>query len=114
MPDAVARREPAITFLAEQDGAVERELKSKLSELFLSERAVQRAYLVRVRYADAASITVALALLAAPQSKDTLVSAIGDVFRLMFGVGQHLDILFASPAQGAKISMVCRSFFQLA
>lgn len=110
MPDLVARREPTIHFLGEQDGQPERQLKSALSALFASGDAVQRAYLARVRYGDEQAANVALALVAAPASPE-LVDAVQKVFHSMFGIGQHLDIFFASPRQEAEISLTCRAFF---
>jgi hypothetical protein len=62
-----------------------------------------------VRYGDENVVNVALALIAARASRE-MVSAVPRVVHSMFGVGQHLDIFFASPAQEAEISSVCRPF----
>jgi hypothetical protein len=111
MSEVAERREPVIHFVGEQDGAVERELKTKLSELFATRQQVQRAYLVRVRYGNEPAINVALALIASAQQEE-LVAEVGQLFHSMFGIGQHLDVMFASPAQETRISAVCRQFFR--
>jgi SseB protein C-terminal domain len=110
MPDVVRRQESVIHFVGCQDGRPERDLKSGLCLLFAKELAVQRAYLVRVRYGDENVVNVALALVAAPASQE-LVDAVQKVFHSMFGIGQYLDIFFASPTQEAEISTECRPFF---
>ena len=112
MPNTSDRREAVIHFVEEQDGPSERELKSALCRLFAKGSSARRAYLVKVRYGDEDVVNVALAIVAAPASQE-LVAAVQGVFHAMFGTGQHLDILFASPTQEAEISSVCRPFFEV-
>ncbi len=113
MPDVNPRKEERIQFVTEQDGMAERQLKSALCKLFAAIRAVERAYLVRVRYGTRISAEVALALIAAPGREKELVVAIHKVFLPLFGVDQYLDVLFLSAVQETDVVKVCRPFFRL-
>jgi hypothetical protein len=107
----ISRKEPLIRFVGEQDGKPERELKVAFCKLFASGDAVQRAYLLRVNYGNPSITDVALALVVAPEAGNELLGDVQAVFHSMFGIGQHLDIFFASSTQEADISLVCRPFF---
>jgi hypothetical protein len=111
MSNIKERRELIIHFLGEQDGEAERELKLAFCRLFAPGNAVQRAYLVQVRYGNEDFMNVVLALIAARESKDDLLAAVQGTFHSMFGIGQHLDILFPSMEQEGEICRVCRPFF---
>ncbi len=100
-----------IRFLQEQDGIPEREFKEAVVPVL--KRAVQRAYLARIQYADTGTNAVALCL-RATGSEEPLVKAIGAVFSPIFGARQHLDIIFLNEDQERELAGVCRPFFESA
>lgn len=97
-----------VRFLHQQDGASEREFMQKVKTVLRG--VVQRAYLVRVEYANTGTSAVALCLCAAG-SKQSLATAVGAIFSRMFGSNQHLDILFLNSDQEREIIRVCVPFF---
>jgi hypothetical protein len=62
-----------IRFLGEQDGPPERELKSRLADLFRDCAAVQRAYLSQVDYANGSGRHVALCILSSSRIEREIV-----------------------------------------
>jgi hypothetical protein len=103
---------PEITFIGEQDGAVEAELKVCLVARFRSNAHVNQAYLVRVRYGDAPEVKVALCLEAGDKIQPQIVDAAGCEFRKIFNSDASMDILFLSPEQHARISSVAQPFYR--
>ncbi len=101
-----------LTFMGEQDGPPERDLKNALVQLLSRHQAVRRAYLARVSYGAPTGYEVALCL-AAPASGQ-LRRAVGDVFARQFNNTQHLDILFLKDSeQEAALAHVCRPFYEV-
>src|ERR1700687_2662750 len=98
-----------IKFVGEQDGPVEQRLKQKLSELFLRDRSVDKAYLARA-IIDGGP-TVVLALQTEGGDEPRLAEQVGSTFASIFSANQHLDVVFLSDEQHAKVRGVCRSFF---
>jgi hypothetical protein len=88
------RQPERVVFVGEQDGHIERDLKSMLSRLFSQSAGIGRAYLARVRYGDSTSPSVALCL-AADTDVDRLAIAktVSDAFAGLFHESQFLDIL---------------------
>jgi len=105
-------RVPAIAFLGEQDGPVERDLKVKLTELFLLEISISRVSLARVHYHDSPVDSVALCLRSDSPPERTLVDKIGKVFASLFNGREHLDILFLNEQQQVSVDKCCKPFFQ--
>lgn len=101
-----------IEFVGEQDGPPERLLKERLSELFVVDRQLERAYLARVRYAGESG--VALCLRNADEQNPKLAEAVGAIFGSIFGVHEHLDIVFVSEGQESGLRSVCRPFYSTA
>jgi hypothetical protein len=101
---------PAIRFLREQDGLVERQLEGLLIRLFEQHSSVIRAYLAQVDVGG--RLSVALCLRTASGVEDAILDAVGKTFAAMFNEGQHLDILFLDAAQEAALVKVCPAFFQ--
>jgi len=99
-----------VTFVGEQDGPPERELKGKLSSLFARYPTVQRAYLTVVRYPGSSAHHVALCM-AANGDDEALVGEISAVFRSLFGSHEHLDTIFLQGFQEAQLAAVCKPFF---
>ena len=98
-----------VQFLREQDGKPERLLKSRLLESFKQNGDVQRAYLAQVNSGRQPS--VALCLKTVHGQDQNLVREIGKVFAAVFGMKEHLDILFLNEAQELALISVCAPFF---
>ena len=111
MTDIIARGESAVFFVGEHDGEPERRLKDELCRYFAANGSVKQAYLVVVRFGGEQTSNVALALSAQSGTQRELVEGIQELFRSIFNVSQHLDIIFVSAAQEAKIVPVCRPFY---
>lgn len=107
-------RAPQVVFLGEQDGAPERELKSRLAQLFAAEQSVSRAYLARVAYGDSPAKSVTLCLRAKAASDKGVVERVGEIFASMFGRHEHLDTMFISDVQEGELAKCCRPFFKAA
>lgn len=101
-------RQPSVEFVHEQDGPIEQQLKQSL-EKDLRSAGVQRAYLVRVSYGNRGSYEVALCLVA--REDPAIVTRLGEVFAGLSGKGMHLDIMFISAEQEARLATVCSPFF---
>jgi hypothetical protein len=110
--DAAELVVPAVRFLSEQDGEVEREMKKRWTSVLARNSAVDRAYLARVSY-DGASSGVALCLKHIRENDAALVDALGDCFRQIFNSRERLDIIFIDRDQEARLSEVCRPFYLL-
>jgi len=99
-----------LRFLGDQDGPPERELKSRLSELFRQANVVSRAFLARVLYGPN-EIAVALCIrLRTDGAEENLAKEIAQIFSEMFGQHEHLDIVFLRSSQEADLLRVCRPF----
>jgi hypothetical protein len=102
---------PKVTFLCEQDGKIERELKSRLIAFLSNMPSAIRAYLVRVDYGDPQAYNVALCLRCLHGQDKTLLADIGQIFASLFGRDIHLDILFLHDTNENKLSAVCKPFY---
>jgi hypothetical protein len=98
-------RETDVTFLKEQDGLPERQLKRALVQVF-GTHDVERAYLVRALVGK--NEGVVLGLVATEDAQ--LVADVAAVFHALFGTESHLNVLFLSVAQQAEIASACRPF----
>jgi hypothetical protein len=103
--------EQNVDFLREQDGAVERELKSELCCCFRTRGDVERAYLAVVHYIGKNTSDIALCLVAKPGTELGIVREVGAVFSRMFNSNEHLDILFANESQEQRLLELCKPFF---
>ncbi len=107
-------RVPEVEFLAEQDGLPERELKGTLAAAFAALPMIERAYLVRVRYADSGSTAVALCLDCAGGEEENpmVLDVITRIFQPMFRTDEQLDVIFLTADQHAPIERVCEPFYE--
>jgi hypothetical protein len=103
-----------LRFTGEQDGSPERELKSRLVQLFGCEQSICRAYLARVAYGDSASSAVALCLRAPSGVGSGVVDKVGKVFASIFANREHLDIVFVNEIREGELAKCCRPFFNTA
>jgi hypothetical protein len=95
-------------FLGEHDGPQERELKSRLVELFQCEGNISAAYLARVAYADDQKAVVALCLRAHRPNRE-VVGKVGQIFASTFVIHEHLDIMFLDGDQEGQLARCCRA-----
>jgi hypothetical protein len=102
---------PQVHFLGEQDGPPERELKSRLTDLF-QHQSVERGYLARVVYEGDGVIAVALCIRRQIGPDSGLAEKVGQIFAAMFGKDQRLDIIFLSGEQETELANTCRPFFK--
>jgi SseB protein C-terminal domain len=101
-----------VTFVGEQDGDVERLLKSNLTFAFSDQPTIRSAYLARVSYGDSQENSVALCLNVADKKSDGhLASVLGQVFSKIFDDSQALDIIFLSEEQEVEVRHVCAAFY---
>ncbi|MHB1022310.1 MAG: hypothetical protein ACYC46_08370 [Acidobacteriaceae bacterium] len=102
---------PQFTYLCEQDGAVEQELKSDWVQLFLSHPDVVAAYLVRIQHHDHTGPKVALCLRAGRRQRQSLIELCAARFRDRFAPEEGLLIQFLSEAQEQRVRVVAHSFY---
>jgi hypothetical protein len=102
---------PAITFVSEQDGAPERDLKQRLNSYFERELAVTTAYLVQVKYQEPSTQQVALCLCADSAFHQSVVESVSRIFSELFNRETHLDILFLQPDTEKQVRMVAKAFY---
>jgi SseB protein C-terminal domain len=103
---------PVIKFLGEQDGSIERDLKSRFIDLFDENPTIRRAYLVRTDYGDATGANVALCVKSSAGEDMALVSDVFAIFAEMFGIHEHLDVLFVRDDQEQQLRAVCTPFYE--
>lgn len=102
-----------IEFLCEQDGPVERRLKDALSDIFVSDRAVRRAYLVRIVDRRIGQEGAALCLSIKRRPLDPQLSErISDTFACLFGVDAFMDITELSRQTEHTVSRVAIPFYR--
>jgi len=109
-PARVLRPE-RIQFIGAQDGEPERELAASLGAVFEEQGTVGKAYLVRVRYDDTAETSVALCLASATPTDARLLGEIRKVFANLFTSESHLDLLFVSSGDVARLERAAAPFY---
>jgi len=97
--DAGGLKLQQITFLCEQNGQIERELKTCWVDLFKREIHVISAWLARVHYGSPKKQKVALCLKAEGVDKGALAERASSDFRKLFKITESLDIIFLSPGR---------------
>jgi hypothetical protein len=98
-------------FIAEQIGIVENEFKKEIVKILSNVNKPSRAYLVRVEYKNSHDFNVALCIALKNGYDQELVNPIALVFRKMFGIYEHLDILFIDEHQETDLRKTCCPFF---
>jgi SseB protein C-terminal domain len=101
-----------VTFIGEQDGAPERELKARLIGVLKRHTAVSRAYLAKVSYLENGEGGVALCLPSGVEPPEALVREVTAAFADLFSVDQHLDVILTSEDDEERLSKVCRPFYR--
>jgi SseB protein C-terminal domain len=113
-PAPEIRTERRVTFLREQDGPPERELKEALARDFAASGRVVRAYLVQVDFPRDGSNGVALCVRAPEADEAAVVRQVAAPFAAMFATEVPLDVMFVSPRQELELQKVCAPFYSRA
>jgi len=92
---------PISEFHAAARGEGEERLVTALGLLLREHKNVERAYLARVRYGAGQPLDMALCLVG--EETDALYGVLRKLFHAMFEQGQHLDIVFVSPDEEARL-----------
>ena len=103
---------PTIQFVGEQDGSVERDLKSHFVELFRHESMVKSAYLARAQHSDRTGVHVTLAIRHSGGEDPNLIPKLATIFSSMFSSHEHLDMMFLREDQEQQLRAVCAPFYQ--
>lgn len=101
---------PIQEFHAASSGDGEQRLIAALRRLLLEHRNVERAYLARVRYGEGQPLDMALCLCGT--ESDATYTAIQRLFHALFEQGQHLDIVFVSPDEEARLQQITSSIYE--
>jgi hypothetical protein len=101
-----------VVFLREQDGMIERQLKTLWEDYFKSNIYVTWACLARVRYADSSEEKVALCLRADIADRKTLVEQVSSDFRKLFKTTESLDVIFLSSEEQRILLLVAQPFYE--
>jgi hypothetical protein len=103
---------PKITFMGEQNGVSEQELKSELNILFHKTTTVRSAFLARVDYGNSDEFNVALCIRSDMAEDFDLMREAGRIFSAQFGTHEHLDIIFLRMEQETDLRHVCKPFYE--
>jgi SseB protein C-terminal domain len=101
---------PAISFVGEQDGPIERELKDEWKKILAQHDAVKSAYLARATYASEPQQHVVLCLHSTSGADLELVARLQQPFVSRFNSAEKLDVAFISPEQQLQVRTVCEPF----
>ncbi len=104
-------RSKRVTFLGEQDGPSEKDLKVALNSCLTRNEEIKAAYLLRISLSETPGIQVALCIYPEVNDRDTLLQCIGASFSQLFKPVEHLDILFLDDKQKAEADTVAKPFF---
>ena len=104
----------SVRFIGEQDGPVERDVKSRWFPILTAHPQIRRAFLVRASYDDQGGQQVVLALCSSGGPDFALIEALRAPFAAMFSRACPLDMVFANAAQESQIEMVCPPFYTAA
>jgi len=99
-------------FISEQDGKVEREFKLALADNLSKLKKKIRAYLVRVAYGkNSEEFNIAICFKIEEDNNELLLGETMKTFKKMFGLNEHLDIIFLDHSQEKILRSLCCPFF---
>lgn len=102
---------PKITFVAEQDGAVERTVKARWLPILEAHPELRRAFLVRAAYEGQQNVHVVLALCSNGSGDLKLIRALREPYAAIFSRNCPLDMVFVTSTQESEIARVCPPFY---
>jgi hypothetical protein len=100
-----------ISFIGEQVGMPEAELKTRLVTLWKKDTCDFRAYLTQVKYKMDSETKVALCIHANTDLKEKMVNDIGSCFKGIFSNKESLDIFRINDVQELELRKVCCPFY---
>jgi hypothetical protein len=110
-PQRLAPR--VVTFIGEQDGPAERDLKDRFVEVLSGEPVVRRAYLACAEHGDGSGVHITLCLKCSPRAEDvSLLPKLAGIFGSMFNSQEHLDIRFLEDNEEHDLRSVCVPFYE--
>ena len=101
-----------ITYLTEQLGAVETDLKGEIVERLEKLGSPARAYLVSVLHAESGDSSVTLCIYIEERWRKFVVHQVTDIFEAMFSKAEYLDIVFLDAEEEKKVQAICKPFFE--
>lgn len=101
-----------IRFISEQDGDVERQFKAVIIDMLQRSKKMVRAYLARVHYGeDDNGFNVAICYKVSTEFDQKLLNETVAIFKGIFSVHEHVDILFLNHVQEETLREICCPFF---
>ncbi|MBN2267699.1 MAG: enhanced serine sensitivity protein SseB C-terminal domain-containing protein, partial [Candidatus Babeliaceae bacterium] len=105
-----------ISFICEQDGPTEKELKKEWCALFEKRTSILSAYLVRARYGDQKysqdNFDVILCIKNTNGNDPRLAQETASIFSSRFNKDEHVDILFINDGHEFKIKEIANAFYK--
>ena len=110
MKEPQVQRIQNIKYIGEQDGAIEKELKSEITKIFKDNKGVKRAYLAQAIYGESLNCDVILCI----NGKEdiNLIRSIDECFSRIFNQHMHLDIIFIEKDKEIEVQRVCKPFYE--
>ena len=102
----------SISFVGEQDGEPERELKGLIIKVFEGNNNIIKSYLARIHYGDPNEIIVALCIFSKKED-EKLVMKLMETYKSIFSKDTFLDIMFLRDDQIDEIEKVCSPFYDV-
>lgn len=100
---------PKVTFVGEQQGPAESELKDLLGQRIAGFEEVSKAYLVQVTYGSDPTVHVALAI--EGQIKQEHAESIAQFFRKWAALGTNMDLIVLCEEQIPPVRQIAQPFF---
>lgn len=100
-----------INFINEQDGQVEREFKLDIKRILHKSRGNIRAYLAKIKYSNKEEFNIALCFRVEQVDNDQLLKNSEKIFKKMFNIKEHLDIVFLDEKNEVSVRKVCCPFY---
>lgn len=100
-----------LTFVAEQIGIPENEFKEVVVDLLQKKCKPLRTYLAQIEYGKTKDFNIALCVDSSFRDDEQLISDIALIFRRMFSLHEHLDILFLDDEKESELRKVCCPFY---
>ena len=103
---------PEVTFVGEQTGPAENEMKDRLRRLFaLTPQIVRRAYLARVSFGEQSAVSVVLCVRHIASIEETLQKGFKHMFSEILRRGNFYDWLILGEEHERELRKVCEPFY---
>jgi hypothetical protein len=101
----------SLRFVAEQDGAPERDLKTRWFPILAAHPEVIRAYLAVAEYEAQPGSNVVLCIRSDDPPNMHFIDELRAPFAAIFSRDAHLDVAFVGDAKENEVTRVCRPFW---